>query len=77
MDSNIDWKKKAYLKGTLGGALMGAVTAYLYARAAEESLQDGDRDEPEGMNTAQALSLSLAALGLLRQFVETGKPKKK
>jgi NhaP-type Na+/H+ or K+/H+ antiporter len=76
MDTNLDWKKKTFLKGIFGGAALGALSAYLYARAAEESLEEGE-GEPEGMNTAQVLSLSLAAMGLLRQFVESGKPKKK
>lgn len=71
-----NWKQQAYLIGALGGALLGFLSAYLFARAAEE---DAERrgGKPTPIKTTQLLSLSLALLGLIRQISEMGKPSKK
>jgi NhaP-type Na+/H+ or K+/H+ antiporter len=74
-ENNDNWKSKTYLSGVLGGALLGALAAYLYARAAEEDEDNGGKKP--SLQTGQLLSLSLAILGLIRQFAEAGKPKKK
>lgn len=69
-----DWKSRTYITGVLGGAFLGALSAYLYARAAEED--EGGGAKPK-IQTGQLLSLALAVLGLIRQFAEAGRPKKK
>lgn len=70
-----EWKTKTYIGGTLVGALLGGLSAYLYARAAEEEeITSGEKPQ---IKTTQLLSLALAVLGLIRQFTEAGKSKKK
>ena len=70
-----DWKQRTYIGGTLVGALLGALSAYLYARAAEE--EENTSGEKPQIRTTQLISLALAVLGLIRQFTEVGRPKKK
>ncbi len=69
-----NWKKKTYLNGTLAGAFLGLIGAYLFARAAEE---DSDRmaGQPTRLQTGQLLSIMLAILALIRQITESGKSK--
>ncbi len=59
-----------YLVGISLGALFGLLAAFLYARASAEA--DGARQ----IRTGEMISLSLAALGLVRQITEAGKPRK-
>jgi hypothetical protein len=70
------WKSQIYVLGAEIGTLFGLIAAYLYARAAEE---DAERHggKPEKIPTGQVLGLSLAALGLVRQITELGKPSRK
>lgn len=78
MNSNDpNWKTRTYTIGTLVGALLGLVSAYLYSRAAEENVDDTGQGRPARLQTGQMLALSLAALGLIRQVAEMGKPAKK
>lgn len=73
-DNNSNWKTQAYLMGAVAGLLFGVVGAFLYTRAAEESA--GKAGRPQSIPTGQLIGLSLAALGLIRQVAELGKPKK-
>lgn len=72
-DTNENWKTRTYLMGTLAGAAFGLISAYLFARAAEEN----EGGKPESISTGTLLSLVLAVMGLLRQIAESGKSKKK
>jgi hypothetical protein len=70
------WKSQIYILGAAIGTLFGLISAYLYARAAEE---DADRNggKPAKIPTGQVLGLGLAALGFVRQITELGKPSRK
>jgi H+/Cl- antiporter ClcA len=70
------WKPQTYIIGTVVGTILGLLSAYLYARAAEEEAErKGGR--PDKIPTSQLLTLGLAALGLIRQVTELGRPSKK
>jgi hypothetical protein len=69
------WKTQTYTLGALFGALFGFLAAYLYARAAEEEAGRGGKPKPPG--TGEMIGLGLAALGLIRQISEMGRPPKK
>lgn len=71
---NNKWKQKTYLNGTVAGALLGLVGAYLYARAAEEDV-DRNGGQPNKLQTGQLLSILLAVLAVIRQIAESGKSK--
>ncbi|MCY3866650.1 MAG: hypothetical protein OXG68_14530 [Chloroflexi bacterium] len=62
------------LTGAILGALLGTISSYLYARAAEEG--GGDASDRSSVSTGQILALLLAIVGLVRQIAELGKPKK-
>ena len=68
------WKTRAYVAGTLGGAVIGLIAAYLYSRASEEEIARGG-DRPQ-IPTTTMIGLLLSALSLIRQIAEAGKPKK-
>lgn len=70
------WKTRTYTLGLIAGGLFGLISAYLYTRAAEEdALRGGGKPQP--VSTAQLIGLLLAALGLIRQISEAGKPARK
>jgi len=71
-----NWKPRIYLMGAAVGGIFGFISAYLYARAAEENTQKDD-GEPEAIPTGQLITVLLAALGLARQIAEMGKPPRK
>ena len=72
-----NWKSQIYLLGAVVGSLFGLLSAYLYARAAEEGATRSE-GKPKPVPTSQIISLGLAALSLARQIAEMGKsPKKK
>lgn len=75
-DSGSNWQRNNYVRGTVVGLTFGLLAAYLYNRAAKE---DADRNggEPSPVQTMQLISLTLAALGLIRQIAELGKSPKK
>lgn len=74
--SQSNWKTQVYVMGAALGTLFGLVSAYLYARAADE---DATRrgGKPERIPTGQLIGLVLTALGIIRQISELGKPNKK
>lgn len=71
-----NWQQQNYLRGSLMGLTFGLMAAYLYNRAAKE---DAERNggKPAPVQTMQLISLTLAALGLIRQIAELGKSQKK
>lgn len=69
------WKTQVYIIGALLGTAFGFISAYLYARAAEEELaRTGGKPQ---LSTTQIIGLLLTGLGLIRQISESGKPVKK
>ncbi|GAB4508641.1 MAG: hypothetical protein OHK0046_01650 [Anaerolineae bacterium] len=70
-----DWKTQTYMLGTLVGAGLGFLASYLFAKAADEN-PDTNGERP-AIQTAQLLSLALAAIGIMRQISEMGKAGKK
>jgi H+/Cl- antiporter ClcA len=70
-----NWKTRIYIMGVLGGAAFGLISAYLFARAAEEDAAHND-GQPRQLPTTALIGLVLSALGLARQIAEAGKPKK-
>jgi len=69
-----NWKTRTYVIGTILGAVTGLLSAYLFAREAENSTEEGERPE---IPPSALLGLALSALSLVRQISETGKKKKK
>lgn len=69
----VNWKTRTYAMGAIVGALMGFISAYMFARAAEENSEDG---KPQRIPTGTVLGLLLSAMSLMRQIAESGKPKK-
>lgn len=76
MKNDENWKSQVYIMGGIIGTIFGLLSAYLFARAAEE---DAARNGgvPEKIGTMQIISTSLAGLTLIRQIAELGKPNKK
>jgi hypothetical protein len=69
------WKTQIYIVGVIGGGVLGFLSAYLFARAAEEDVaRNGDKPR---ISTGQMIGLMLTALGLIRQISEAGRPPKK
>ena len=64
--------RQVVLTGAAVGAVFGLIASHLYARAAEDS----DNPEARSISASQLLGVLLTALGLLRQIIELGKPKK-
>jgi hypothetical protein len=75
-DPNSGWKRNSYVLGTLAGSVLGALTAYLYNRAAEEEAERNG-GQPAKIPSGQLIGLSLAVLGIVRQITELGRPSKK
>ena len=66
-------KVRIILAGAGLGALLGLISSYLYAKAAEEN-SDGEAETGRSISTGQLLAVLLAMLGLVRQIAELGKP---
>lgn len=73
--SNINWKTKAMIAGTVVGALIGLGAATLFTRNAAKN---GSDEAPE-VSTAEALGLAISIIGLVRGIssLADGKPSKK
>jgi hypothetical protein len=69
------WKAQVYVLGTAIGTIIGFLSSYLYARAAEDDADQ--KGKPERISTMQLLTLGVALLGLIRQITELGRPQKK
>lgn len=73
--SNINWKTKAIILGTIVGALIGLGAATLFTRNADKN---GSGEAPE-VSTAEALGLAISVIGLVRGIssLADGKSSKK
>ena len=67
------WKQRTYATGIFVGGVVGFLSAYLFARSAEEN----DDGKPDQISTGTLISLLLGLLGLIRQVADSGKKKKK
>lgn len=65
--TNGNWKAKMLIIGALLGAVVGAGTAFLMARAAEEH-----HSGPPQISTTDALRIGINAVGLIRGIVALG-----
>jgi hypothetical protein len=65
--SHSNWKTNLLLVGTIGGALIGAGTAYLLARAAESN-----KGGPPEISTKDLLSTGIAVIGVIRGIAALG-----
>lgn len=72
-NDNESWKTRIYVTGVAIGAMLGFLSAYLFAREIEN---DADLDGPDIAPTT-LLGLALSTLALVRQIAESGKKKKK
>lgn len=66
-NTNSNWKTNLMLVGTVGGALIGAGTAYLLARSAESN-----RGGPPEISTKDLLSTGIAIIGVIRGIASLG-----
>jgi hypothetical protein len=66
-NSNPNWKTNLLLVGAVGGALIGAGTAYLLARSAENN-----RGGPPEIATKDLLSTGIAIIGVIRGIAALG-----
>jgi hypothetical protein len=66
-NANPNWKKNLLLVGTIGGALIGAGTAYLLTRSAESN-----RGGPPEISTKDLLSTGIAIIGVIRGIASLG-----
>lgn len=60
------WKTRVYAVGAVTGLAAGLLSAYLFARAAEES----DNLAPQRIKTMDALKLGVAVLAIIRQVTD-------
>jgi len=63
-----NWRTRTDLIGGLLGLMIGLLSAYLYARAAEEN----KALQPGRIKTMDALRLSVALLAIVRQITDLG-----
>lgn len=68
--NRVNWKTQTYVIGVLLGAAMGFLSAYLFAKEAEDNVEDDERPKvpPSAM-----LGLALSVIGVVRQISEVGK----
>lgn len=72
--SKVNWKTKTYLLGAILGSVMGFLSAYLFAKEAEDP--DEDKESAPDIPPTAMLGLALSILGVVRQIAETGRKKK-
>lgn len=65
---NPKWKRNFMLGGAVAGAIIGAATALLMARAAEE-----DGDGPPQINTMDVIRVASTVIGTVRGVAALGK----
>lgn len=66
-----NWKTRVVLFGGVLGTLIGALSAYLYVRAAEEA--HGADKPPTSPRTGDAVRLGVSVLSIVRTITDWGK----
>lgn len=69
------WRTRTVFIGGIAGVIIGLVSAYLYMRAAEDHIRK--HGEPPRAQNGELLGLALAALAVVRQISELGRPEGK
>jgi glycerol uptake facilitator-like aquaporin len=65
------WRVPVYLVGTIIGAILGAISAHMYARTAETANPNGPKlTTPD---VSDVLRLALTTVGLVRSISDIGK----
>lgn len=67
-NSSKSMKTRVYVVGGIAGLALGMLSAYLYARSAEEH----GFAQPERIKTMDALKLAVALLAIIRQVTDLG-----
>jgi gas vesicle protein len=67
IEENENWKLKLLIGGAVVGALLGAGTSYLMARASEEK-----RNGPPEFKTMDILKIAISMFGLIRGIAALG-----
>ena len=65
------WRTRTLMMGSVIGAVLGLISAYLYLRTADEAHEAGEA--PEGPQTRDAAKLGVALLAIMRTIAEWGK----
>ena len=69
--TQFSWKSQLYVVGLAIGAVLGFMSAYLFAREAEKETEaEGERPE---VSPIAVLGLATSALALVSRIAETGK----
>ena len=69
--ANSNWKSQLYIVGVALGGVLGFLSAYLFAREAEnEAEQEGQRPD---VSPIALLGLATSTLSLVRLFAQTAK----
>jgi len=71
-----NWKQQTYIIGTIIGAAMGFLSAYLFTREAENEGEGEDGKRPE-IPPHTLLGLAISALRLVNQITDSARKKKK
>ena len=66
-EHNANWKRNLLLVGAASGAVVGAVTAYLLARTAEENSVG-----PPQIQTSDVLKIGMSVIGTIRGIAALG-----
>jgi hypothetical protein len=72
-------RQKLLIVGGVAGAVVGVFAAFLYIKANErriEAVEAGEAEEMNQVSPAEAISLGLSLLGMLRLISELGQRKK-
>ncbi|MGJ3241302.1 MAG: hypothetical protein ACFE0Q_21525 [Anaerolineae bacterium] len=74
ISQKMNWKTQTYMIGAVVGAVMGLLSAYLFAQEAEDA-SDNKEDAPD-IPASVLLGLALSALSFVRQIAESGRKKR-
>ena len=70
---NLDWAAQSYLLWTAAGTLLGTMAGFLYNRAASE-YAERNGGKPPRPGTLELMGLIVAAIAMVRQIIELGRP---